>query len=176
MTKENNYVQKVLTDLDKVDLPYQGGAYVHTRVMSDSLRPPGRQPTRLLCPWNFLGKNTGVCCHFLLQELFLTKELNLHLLHLLHWQADSLPLHHLESNINKVEFALKGVFKVSLWNLRGFSRFGLVSWLNKRLSISPYLLAISLCFQIPLTLLKSLPSSEITSSLSINYQKNWGEQ
>ena len=25
------------------------------------------QPTRLPCPWDSLGKNTGVCCHFLLQ-------------------------------------------------------------------------------------------------------------
>ena len=25
-------------------------------------------PTRLLCPWDFPGKNTGVGCHFLLQE------------------------------------------------------------------------------------------------------------
>ena len=36
-------------------------------VLSDSLRPHGLQPTRLLCPWNFPGKNTGVGCHFLLQ-------------------------------------------------------------------------------------------------------------
>ena len=27
-------------------------------------------PTRLLCPWNFPGKNTGVGCHFLLQGIF----------------------------------------------------------------------------------------------------------
>ena len=33
--------------------------------MSDSLRPHGLQPTRLLHPWDFLGKNTGVGCHFL---------------------------------------------------------------------------------------------------------------
>ena len=26
-----------------------------------------RQPTRLLCPWDSPGKNTGVSCHFLLQ-------------------------------------------------------------------------------------------------------------
>ena len=26
-----------------------------------------RQPTRLPCPWDFPGKNTGVGCHFLLQ-------------------------------------------------------------------------------------------------------------
>ena len=35
--------------------------------MSDSVRPHGLQPTRLLCPWDSLGKNTGVGCHFLLQ-------------------------------------------------------------------------------------------------------------
>ena len=36
-------------------------------VVSDSLQPQGLQPTRLLCLWNFPGKNTGVGCHFLLQ-------------------------------------------------------------------------------------------------------------
>ena len=35
--------------------------------MSDSVRPHGRQPTSLLCPWDSPGKNTGVGCHFLLQ-------------------------------------------------------------------------------------------------------------
>ena len=29
--------------------------------------PIRRQPTRLLCPWDSAGKNTGVGCHFLLQ-------------------------------------------------------------------------------------------------------------
>ena len=36
-------------------------------VMSDSVRPHRRQPTRLLCPWDSPGKNTRVGCHFLLQ-------------------------------------------------------------------------------------------------------------
>ena len=36
-------------------------------VISDSLRSHGLQPTRLLCPWDSPGKNTGVGCHFLLQ-------------------------------------------------------------------------------------------------------------
>ena len=36
----------------------------------------------------------GVGCHFLLQGIFPTQGLNPHLLH---WQVDSLPLHHLES-------------------------------------------------------------------------------
>ena len=38
--------------------------------MSNSLRPHGLQPTRLLCPWDFPGKDTGVVCHFLLQGSF----------------------------------------------------------------------------------------------------------
>ena len=37
-------------------------------VMSDALWPHGLQPARLLCPWDFPGKNTGVGCHFLLQR------------------------------------------------------------------------------------------------------------
>ena len=36
-------------------------------VVSDSVRPHKRQPTRLPCPWDSPGKNTGVGCHFLLQ-------------------------------------------------------------------------------------------------------------
>ena len=36
-------------------------------VVSDSVRPHRRQPTRLNRPWDFPGKNTGVGCHFLLQ-------------------------------------------------------------------------------------------------------------
>ena len=35
--------------------------------MSDSVRPHRQQPTRLPRPWDSLGKNTGVDCHFLLQ-------------------------------------------------------------------------------------------------------------
>ena len=34
--------------------------------MSDSVRPHRRQPTRLPCPWDSPGKNTGVGCYFLL--------------------------------------------------------------------------------------------------------------
>ena len=37
-------------------------------VMSDSSRPHGLQPTRLLRPWDFPGKSTGVGCHCLLQK------------------------------------------------------------------------------------------------------------
>ena len=40
-----------------------------TSVVSNSLQPHGLWPTRLLCPWDSLGKNTGVGCHALLQAL-----------------------------------------------------------------------------------------------------------
>ena len=36
-------------------------------IVSDSVRPHRQQPTRLPCPWDSPGKNTGVGCHFLLQ-------------------------------------------------------------------------------------------------------------
>ena len=36
-------------------------------VVSNSVRPHRRQPTRLPRPWDSPGKNTGVGCHFLLQ-------------------------------------------------------------------------------------------------------------
>ena len=35
--------------------------------MSNSVRPHGRQLTRLCCPWDSPGKNTRMGCHFLLQ-------------------------------------------------------------------------------------------------------------
>ena len=48
--------------------------------------PPGSSP------WDSPGKNTGVACCALLQEIFPTQGLNPHLLCLLHCQAGSLPL------------------------------------------------------------------------------------
>ena len=60
--------------------------------MPDSLRLHGLEPTRLLCPWDFPGKNTRVGCPFLLQGICPTQGFNLHLLCPLHRQAGSLPL------------------------------------------------------------------------------------
>ena len=41
-------------------------------VVSDSSRPHGLKPTRLLRPWDFPGKSTGVGCHCLLQTISLS--------------------------------------------------------------------------------------------------------
>ena len=42
--------------------------------MSDSVWPHRRQPTRLPCPWDSPGKNTGVGCHFLLSWMKVKSE------------------------------------------------------------------------------------------------------
>ena len=49
---------------------------VSCSVESNSLRPHGLQPTRLLCPWDSPGKNTGVGSHSLLQGIFPTQGSN----------------------------------------------------------------------------------------------------
>ena len=43
-------------------------------VVSDSVQPHRQQPTRLHCPWDSSGKNTGVGCHFLLQSMKVKSE------------------------------------------------------------------------------------------------------
>ena len=45
------------------------GRVAAASVVSDSVRPHTQQPTRLPCPWDSPGKNTGVGCHFLLQHM-----------------------------------------------------------------------------------------------------------
>ena len=39
------------------------------------------EPTRLFYPWDFLGKNTRMGCHFLLQRIFPNQGSNPGLLH-----------------------------------------------------------------------------------------------
>ena len=47
---------------------HEGGKWKWSRsVVSDSYRPHGLQPTRLLHPWDFPGNSTGAGCHFFLQ-------------------------------------------------------------------------------------------------------------
>ena len=71
--------------------------------VSDSFVTPWTVASRLLCPCNFPGKNTGAGCHFLLQGIFSAQGSNLHLLH---WQVYSLSLCHLESPLCDGQFCL----------------------------------------------------------------------
>ena len=67
---------------------------VLTQYCPTLLQSHGLQPIRFPCPRTFPGKNTGVGCRFLFQGIFPTQRSNLHLLH---WQAGSLLMSHLES-------------------------------------------------------------------------------
>ena len=55
ISPSNEYSGLISFTMDKLDQSCQ------------TLRPHRQQPTRLLCPWDSPGKNTGVGCHFLLQ-------------------------------------------------------------------------------------------------------------
>ena len=61
-------------------ISYFGGGLV-TKSCPTLVTPWTRGSTRLLCAWDSPGKSTGVGCHFLLQGIFLTQELNPGLLH-----------------------------------------------------------------------------------------------
>ena len=68
----------------------------------------------------FWGQDYWSGCHFLLQQIFQTQILNLHLLHLLHLQMDSSLLHHLRSSSDYICIYIKGASKFwmknwSLW-------------------------------------------------------------
>ena len=67
--------------------------------MSDSYRPHGLQPTRLLRPWDFPVKSTGVGCHCLLRlfPLYSVKQNNPSIKHLSLLQHEKHS--HLESDL-----------------------------------------------------------------------------
>ena len=67
------------------------------------LQPRGLKPTRPLHPWDSPGKNPGVGCHFLLQGIFPTQGSNPHLLHR---QANSLPLSTWEAPLPTIMYTI----------------------------------------------------------------------
>ena len=76
LTFEGNYtnsLQSLSEDRRKVNL-----SNLAASVVSDSVRPHRRQPTRLLHPQDSLGKNTGVGCHFLLQNIHISIYIYIH--------------------------------------------------------------------------------------------------
>ena len=76
-------------------------------IMSKSLWPHGLWPLRLLHSWDFLGKNTGMGFHFLLQGIFLTQGSNLGLPH---WKQTLYHLSHQGIPILKLQL-------FHLWNI-----------------------------------------------------------
>ena len=65
---------------------YMLSHFTHVWLFATLWTVAGQAP---LCPWDSPGKNTEVDCHVLLQGIFPTQGLNLHLQCLMHWQAGS---------------------------------------------------------------------------------------
>ena len=111
--------------------PFTAGGQCIGASASESVLTPWTVAHRFLCPWNFPGKNIGVVCHFLLQEIFPSQESNPHLLHRLHWQVNSLPVCHLGSlftichKIYKTE-SIRMNRAQSPWSLRPNTGWGCV--------------------------------------------------
>ena len=90
--------------------------------------PTGHNLPRLLCPWNFPSRNTGVGCHFLLQGIFPTQGSNPGLLCLCIGRQILYQLHHRspgEANGNPFQYSCLG-------NLTDRSLVGDSPWLCKR--------------------------------------------
>ena len=83
--------------------------------MSDSVRPHRRQPTRLPCPWDSPGKNTGVGCHFLLQCMKVKSE---------HEVAQSCPTPSDPMDCSLPGSSIHGIFqaRVREWGAMAFSK------------------------------------------------------
>ena len=91
--------------------------YWVTSVMSNSVRPHRRQPTRLPGPWDSRGKNTGVGCHFLLQRMKVKSEREV---------ARSCPTPRDSMDCSPPGSSIHGIFQARVleWGAIAFSAFG----------------------------------------------------
>ena len=96
-----------------------------TSVMSNSVRPHRRQPTRLPRPWDFPGKNTGVGCHFLLQCMKVKSESEV---------AQSCQTLSDPMDCSLTGSSVHGIFQARIleWGAIGFSKTNLDSVLKSR--------------------------------------------
>ena len=80
-----------------------------SEVVSDPQRPHGLQPTRLLCPWDFLGTSTGVECH-----CFLLKMCGIQLMHCLEGKVQlkclnqKKEIHQVRLTVSSISFSVIG--------------------------------------------------------------------
>ena len=89
--------------------------------MSDSVRPHGLQPTRLLCPWDSPGTNIGVGCHFLLQCMKVESESEI---------AQSCPTFSDPMDCSLPGSSIHGIFQATVleWGAIAFSSGPITSW------------------------------------------------
>ena len=105
------------TDSVNIDLilHYIGAAAAAKSLqLCPTLRPHRRQPTRLHCPWDSPGKNTGVGCHFLLQCMKMKSESEV---------AQSCPTLHDPTDCTLPGSSIYGIFQARVleWGTIAFS-------------------------------------------------------
>ena len=95
-----------------------------TSVVSDSVRPHRRQPTRLPSPWDSPGKNTGVGCHFLLQCMKVKSESEV---------AQSYPTFSDPMDCSAPGSSIHGIFQVRVleWGAIAFSGKSILGYTNR---------------------------------------------
>ena len=104
--------------------------------MSDSVQSHGRQPTRVLRPWDSPGKNTGVGCHFLLQCMKVKSESEV---------AQSCPTLSDPMDCSLPGSSIHGIFQARVleWGAIAFS-VGLLSYNTNTLIIQAYFNLVSI--------------------------------
>ena len=111
------------------------------------MRPHRRQPTRLLCPWDSLGKNIGVDCHFFLQCMKVKSESEV---------AKSCPTLSNPMDCSPPGFSVHGIFQARVleWGAIAFSG-GMASryhyfYCSPCIPSSPFLGTWQCCTSLPL--------------------------
>ena len=102
--------------------------------MSHSVQPHRWQPTRLPCPWDSLGKNTGVGCHFLLQYMKVKSESEV---------AQSCPTLHNPMDCSLPGSSARGIFQARVLE------WGAIDHLDSVISVFSYVCACSVSQSCP---------------------------
>jgi len=123
--------------------------------MSDSFVTPWTVARQCPLSMGFPRQEYWSGFHFLLQEIFLTQESNLHLLH---WQVDSLPLSHLGSLFNSVQSFSRVQLFATPWTAAHQASLSITNAQNllKLMSIESVMPSIHLILCCPLLLLSSI--------------------
>ena len=137
--------------------------------MFDSVRPHRQQPTRLLCPWDSPGKNTGVGYHFLLQCMKVKSESEV---------AQSCPTLSNPKDWSLQGSSVHGIFQARVleWGAIAFSEI-LHSALLKTSKITYWSISVTVNFSVSLSL--CMFSSNVWGFLvriTIHNKQNEGQQ
>ena len=125
--------------------------------MSDSVQPHRQQPTRLRCPWDSPGKNTGVGCHFLLQCMRVKSESEV---------VQSCPTLRNPMDCSLPGSSINGIFQARAleWGAIAFSELLLlqfiITWFRKQmLKVPVFDIPFSHSLSVPFLLPNPTPSS-----------------